>query len=53
MQSSNLKRDEFVKEILEFVNHYDGGFMEPYVAEKLLEFLEDRGNIFEYTFDND
>lgn len=34
-----MTKEEWVKEVLEFVNYHDGGYMEPYVADKLADYL--------------
>tara|TARA_R100001086_G_scaffold249569_2_gene189767 strand:+ start:358 stop:615 length:258 start_codon:yes stop_codon:yes gene_type:complete len=39
-----MKKQKVIDEILGFVNYHDGGYLEPYVAHKLIDFLvEDLG----------
>jgi len=45
-----MKKSDLVKDVVEFVKYYDGGYLEPYVADKLLAFLVDKGMLPpEYT----
>lgn len=34
-----MTKEEWVKEVMNFVNYHDGGHIEPYVADKLADYL--------------
>ena len=34
-----LNKDEMIKHLMEFVNYHDGGYIEAYVAVKLIDHL--------------
>ena len=36
-----MTKDEAIKRIIEMVNYHDGGHIQPYVADKLVDFLTD------------
>ena len=36
-----MKKSDAVKKIVTMINHHDGGSIEPYVADKLLDYLVD------------
>lgn len=34
-----MTKEQWIKEVCEFVNYHDGGHLEPYIAEKLADYL--------------
>lgn len=34
-----MKKSDAIDDITDFINHYDGGNIQPYVTEKLVDFL--------------
>jgi len=38
-----MKRDDMIEKMIELTNYHDDGYLEPYVADKLLTMLEEEG----------
>ena len=48
--SFNMKRSEMIKLILDVCSYHDGAYMEPYIADSLLNAIENAGMLppFQY-----
>jgi hypothetical protein len=47
-----MKKSEAIKKMVDIAKHHDGGYLEPYVADKILEYLEQAGMLPPYNNDH-